>query len=150
MVRGSKAGKIWTHVWVHALVWMFVLFSIFPILQIVGISLRPGDQLYSTDLKIIPDNHTFAAFRIILTEKPFLFFLVHGNHLPLHAGLQFLPDPYHCDAKPSRAPSHGGRNSLQCPALEIVHVNKLPGESLESLYAFAQFLQLFYEFHEQE
>jgi arabinogalactan oligomer/maltooligosaccharide transport system permease protein len=75
MVRGSKAGRIWTHVWVHALVWLFVLFSIFPILQIVGISLRPGDQLYSTDLKIIPDNHTFAAFRIMFTEKPFLLWL---------------------------------------------------------------------------
>jgi arabinogalactan oligomer/maltooligosaccharide transport system permease protein len=75
MARGSRANKIWTHVWVHALVWLFVIFSIFPILQIVGISLRPGDQLYSTDLKIIPDNHTFAAFRIILTEKPFLLWL---------------------------------------------------------------------------
>ncbi len=75
MARRITAGRIWSHVWVHALVWMFVLFSIFPILQIVGISLRPGDQLYSTDLKLIPDNHTFAAYRIMLTEKPFLLWL---------------------------------------------------------------------------
>jgi arabinogalactan oligomer/maltooligosaccharide transport system permease protein len=75
MARKMTAGRIWSHVWVHALVWMFVLFSIFPILQIVGISLRPGDQLYSTDLKIIPDNYTFDAFRIMITEKPFLLWL---------------------------------------------------------------------------
>ena len=75
MARRITAGRVWSHVWVHALVWMFVLFSIFPILQIVGISLRPGDQLYSTDLKLIPDNHTFDAYRIMITEKPFLLWL---------------------------------------------------------------------------
>jgi arabinogalactan oligomer/maltooligosaccharide transport system permease protein len=75
MARRLTAGRIWSHVWVHALVWLFVLFSIFPILQIVGISLRPGDQLYSTDLKIIPDNYTFDAYRIMVTEKPFLLWL---------------------------------------------------------------------------
>ncbi|MEN8006537.1 MAG: sugar ABC transporter permease [Candidatus Krumholzibacteriota bacterium] len=75
MARRLTAGRVWNHVWVHALVWLFVLFSIFPILQIVGISLRPGDQLYSTDLKLIPDNHTFDAYRIMFTEKPFFLWL---------------------------------------------------------------------------
>ena len=65
--RGLK--KAWSHVWVHALVWLFVLFAIFPILQIVGISLRPGDQLYSTSLRLIPENATLDAYRIMITEK---------------------------------------------------------------------------------
>ncbi len=88
MVRGSRFGRIWTHVWVHALVWLFVLFSIFPILQIVGISLRPGDQLYSTDLSLIPDNHTFAAYKIMITEKPFLLWL--RNSLVVSVGTALL------------------------------------------------------------
>ena len=75
MDRRRLAGKIWNHVWVHALVWLFVIFSIFPILQIVGISLRPGDQLYSTELSLIPDGATFDAYRIMFTEKPFLLWL---------------------------------------------------------------------------
>jgi len=75
MNRNNLAGRIWNHVWVHVLVWLFVLFSIFPILQIVGISLRPGDQLYSTDLSIIPEGATFDAYRIMITEKPFLLWL---------------------------------------------------------------------------
>ena len=68
-------GRIWTQVWVHALVWLFVIFSVFPVLQIVGISLRPGDQLYSTSLQLIPDNATWEAYRIMLTEKPFLLWM---------------------------------------------------------------------------
>jgi arabinogalactan oligomer/maltooligosaccharide transport system permease protein len=47
------------------------LFAIYPVLQIINISLRPGDQLYSTDLGLIPDGATFDAYRIILFEKPF-------------------------------------------------------------------------------
>ncbi len=70
-----RLAKIWQHVWVHALVWLLVLFAVFPILQIVAISLRPGDQLYSTELQIIPDNATLDAYRIMFTEKPFLLWL---------------------------------------------------------------------------
>ncbi len=67
--------KAWRHVWIHLLVWTFVIFAVFPIIQIVGISLRPGDQLYTTDLNPIPDDATFEAYRIILFEKPFLLWI---------------------------------------------------------------------------
>ena len=75
MIVRRQAAKIWRHVWVHALVWLLVVFAVFPILQIVAISLRPGDQLYSTELQIIPDNETLDAYRIMFTEKPFLLWL---------------------------------------------------------------------------
>jgi len=74
-MAAPRVVKIWHHVWVHALVWLLILFAVFPILQIVAISLRPGDQLYSTELQLIPDNATFAAYRIMFTEKPFLLWL---------------------------------------------------------------------------
>lgn len=61
----------WRHVGVHLAVWVFVLFAIFPIVQIIGISLRPGDQLYTTSLNPIPENATLAAYRIMTQEKPF-------------------------------------------------------------------------------
>ncbi len=70
-MKNHWLSKAWGHVWVHALVWAFVLFAIYPVLQIINISLRPGDQLYSTDLGLIPDGATFDAYRIILFEKPF-------------------------------------------------------------------------------
>ncbi|MFO7653494.1 MAG: sugar ABC transporter permease [Candidatus Krumholzibacteriia bacterium] len=60
---------------VHVGVWIFVLFAVFPIMQIVAISLRPGDQLYSTSLRLIPEGATLDAYRIMLTEKPFLLWM---------------------------------------------------------------------------
>ncbi len=69
---GSKA---WKQVWLHLGVWAFVIFSVFPVLQVVTISLRPGDQLYSTELRLIPENYTFEAYRIMLTEKPFMLWM---------------------------------------------------------------------------
>jgi arabinogalactan oligomer/maltooligosaccharide transport system permease protein len=50
----------------------FALFSLYPISQIVTIALRPGDQLLSTSLALIPKGATFANFRILLTQTPFL------------------------------------------------------------------------------
>lgn len=67
--------KVWTHVWVHALVWVFVLFSIFPVLMVLNISLRPGDALYTTDLTLIPAGATLDAYRAVLVDKPFFTWL---------------------------------------------------------------------------
>jgi arabinogalactan oligomer/maltooligosaccharide transport system permease protein len=75
MARPGQAKSIWTLVWVHLLVWGFVIFSVFPVLQVVGISLRPGDKLYSPDFELIPRGATLDAYRIMLTEKPFLLWL---------------------------------------------------------------------------
>jgi len=45
--------------------------AVFPILQIVNISLRPSDQFASTSLRLIPEGATLAAYRTILFEKDF-------------------------------------------------------------------------------
>ncbi len=75
MARPGKIKAVWTSVWVHALVWSLVLFALFPVIQVIGISLRPGDQLYSTHLEIIPHGATLDAYRIMFTEKPFFLWL---------------------------------------------------------------------------
>jgi arabinogalactan oligomer/maltooligosaccharide transport system permease protein len=56
---------------------VFVLFAIYPIVQIVTVALRPGDQLLSTSLSPIPKGATLDNFRVLLTETPFLRWL--GN-----------------------------------------------------------------------
>ncbi|MBC8367808.1 sugar ABC transporter permease, partial [bacterium] len=47
------------------------LISIFPILQILNISLRPSDQFASTSLGLIPTGATFKAYAVMLFEKDF-------------------------------------------------------------------------------
>ena len=56
----------------YALLLLFAAFALYPIVQIVTIALRPGDQLLSTSLSPIPEGATLANFRILLTETPFL------------------------------------------------------------------------------
>ena len=70
--RNRTLKAAWKPVWIHALIWVFVLFAVFPVIQVIGISLRPGDQLYTTQFEIIPDNATLEAYRVMFTEKPCL------------------------------------------------------------------------------
>jgi arabinogalactan oligomer/maltooligosaccharide transport system permease protein len=63
----------------HAVLLAFVAISLYPVLNVVSISLRPGDRLRSTDLAIIPADWTFASYRALFTEQPFLTWL--GNSL---------------------------------------------------------------------
>ncbi|MEK7250045.1 MAG: sugar ABC transporter permease [Bacteroidota bacterium] len=51
------------------------MISIYPILQVVTISLRPADRLLSTSLEIIPENATFNNYVRLFTDQPFLLWL---------------------------------------------------------------------------
>jgi arabinogalactan oligomer/maltooligosaccharide transport system permease protein len=63
----------------HAVLLLFVAISLYPVLNVVSISLRPGDRLRSTDLAIIPADWTVASYVALFTEQPFLRWL--GNSL---------------------------------------------------------------------
>jgi len=56
----------------HAFLILFSLATIYPILQIITVSLRPTDSLYSTSLAMLPKNATLHAYWAILFEKQFL------------------------------------------------------------------------------
>ena len=57
---------------IHLTLWIACFLSIFPVLRIFAVSLRPGDRLLSTDLSLIPPDATLQSYHIILFEKPFL------------------------------------------------------------------------------
>ena len=63
----------------HTVLLLFVAISLYPVLNVVSISLRPGDRLRSTDLSIIPPDWTFESYVKLFTEQPFLRWL--GNSL---------------------------------------------------------------------
>jgi arabinogalactan oligomer / maltooligosaccharide transport system permease protein len=69
--RGWTPGRVLVHVFLV----FFTLATVYPILQIVTISLRPSDQLYSTSLALVPPGATLRAYRVMLFEKPFLLWL---------------------------------------------------------------------------
>ncbi len=56
----------------HLVLIVFSLISIYPVLNVISISLRPGDRLRSTDLSVIPDGACFDSYIALFTEHPFL------------------------------------------------------------------------------
>ncbi|MFH0777066.1 MAG: ABC transporter permease subunit [Candidatus Eisenbacteria bacterium] len=59
----------------HIVIVLITLATIYPIVQIVGISLRPADRLYTTSLRIVPEDATGRAYYSVLFEKDFLVWL---------------------------------------------------------------------------
>jgi arabinogalactan oligomer/maltooligosaccharide transport system permease protein len=57
---------------------VFLAISIYPILMVFSISLRPGDRLLTTSLAIIPKDATLATFKELFTERPFLQWMWHS------------------------------------------------------------------------
>ena len=51
---------------------MFAVIAVYPVLQVVTISLRPSDKLLSTSLEIIPEGATLKSYVALFTEQPFL------------------------------------------------------------------------------
>ena len=48
-----------------------VAWSIYPILRVITISIRPGDNLLNESLTIIPDDWTFENYIKLFTDHPF-------------------------------------------------------------------------------
>jgi arabinogalactan oligomer/maltooligosaccharide transport system permease protein len=73
--KHSRAKKVTGTVLVYVLLVFITIVTVYPIVQIFGISLRPANELYSTSLRIIPENASFESYRVVLFEKDFLTWL---------------------------------------------------------------------------
>jgi len=69
----------------HAVLLAFAALAVYPVLNVVSISLRPGDRLRSTDLAIIPADWSLDSYVRLFTEQPFLRWL--ANSLVVSAGV---------------------------------------------------------------
>ncbi len=65
-------NRLLTRILIYAILVVFLIISVYPVLRVFSISLRPGDRLLSTSLAIIPEDATLGNFRELLTERPFL------------------------------------------------------------------------------
>ncbi|MBI4534915.1 MAG: sugar ABC transporter permease, partial [Ignavibacteriae bacterium] len=54
---------------------VFCVIAVYPIMQVVTISLRPSDRLLSTSLEIIPDNATFRNYIDLFNDQPFILWM---------------------------------------------------------------------------
>src|ERR1043166_3778084 len=77
MKPSPKRKKLLLRLCPPAVLIMFAVIAVYPVLQVVTISLRPADKLLSTSLEIIPDGATLKSYIVLFTERPFLLWL--GN-----------------------------------------------------------------------
>jgi len=86
----SRRRTFWTpgRLLAHAVLVVVTAATLYPILQIVAISLRPADRLYSTSLAIIPPDATLEAYPTILFERDFLLWM--KNSFVVAAGVTVL------------------------------------------------------------
>ena len=78
MMRKPRDLKPTARIGAYIVLTLFSLFSIYPILRVFSISIRPGDRLLSKSLAIIPDNFNFAAYYQLLFKEPFLLWLTNS------------------------------------------------------------------------
>lgn len=74
-----QKDPLWMTVLIYTVLLVFVAFSVYPVLRVLTISLRPGDQLHSRSLAIIPDNATLASYVTLFTKTPFLRWLANSS-----------------------------------------------------------------------
>lgn len=72
-------NALFSRVSAYAVLALFAFIAIFPVLNIVTVSLRPSDQLLTRSLALIPAGATLDNYRVLLTETNFLRWL--GNSL---------------------------------------------------------------------
>lgn len=60
---------------IYLIIFIFIAISLYPILRVLTISLRPGDNLLNESLRIIPKDASFENYVKLFTEKPFLIWI---------------------------------------------------------------------------
>lgn len=63
----------------YAVLVLFSLVALFPVWQIISISLRPSDRLLSTTLELVPANATLENYRSLFTGRPFLLWMFNST-----------------------------------------------------------------------
>ena len=60
---------------IYVILIIFSLITLYPLLNVLSVALRPGDQLFSTSLKIIPEDATLENFKRAIFETDLLIWL---------------------------------------------------------------------------
>ncbi|MBT3228544.1 MAG: sugar ABC transporter permease [Candidatus Marinimicrobia bacterium] len=59
------------YIMIYSILLVAVAWSIYPILRVITISIRPGDNLLTESLSIIPDDWTFDNYIKLFVDHPF-------------------------------------------------------------------------------
>jgi arabinogalactan oligomer/maltooligosaccharide transport system permease protein len=80
MVRSKTATTVRVTA-TYAVLVVFCLIALFPVWQIVNISLRPADRLLSTSLELVPAQASFKNYVALFTERPFFTWMLNSSFI---------------------------------------------------------------------
>lgn len=83
MTVQSRRSRLLTTLTSHLILLVFVFIALFPIWQVLNISLRPGNQLLSTSLELIPVGATTDNYVKLFTDKDFLRWMLNSTLISL-------------------------------------------------------------------
>ncbi|MDZ7267442.1 MAG: ABC transporter permease subunit [candidate division KSB1 bacterium] len=66
MPKFEKTTSLTTYVLIYAVLLVVTAFAVYPILQVIGVSLRPHDMLHTTSLRLIPPEASLASYRTLI------------------------------------------------------------------------------------
>ncbi|MGC8897933.1 MAG: sugar ABC transporter permease [Bacteroidota bacterium] len=81
MKKRNSARQTFKMILTYAFLITFTLATLYPIIQVFSISLRPANKLLSTSLEIIPKDWTLEAYQKLFIEKPFLRWLANSTFI---------------------------------------------------------------------
>jgi len=73
--HSGRGDSPFRRLWINALLILACFIAIYPVLRVLSVSLRPGNQLLSTSLDIIPANATLENYTRLFTDKPFMIWI---------------------------------------------------------------------------
>ena len=84
---GGREDKPLKRVVIHTALAFAAVIAFFPILRVFSVALRPGNQLLSTDLSLIPKGATLDAFVAVLTDSDLLLWLFNSLMITIGTSL---------------------------------------------------------------
>lgn len=69
--RRTRGDTPFKRLLIHLVLIGYCIITAYPILRVIGISLRPGDRLLTQDLGIIPPDASLQSYNNVLNGKPF-------------------------------------------------------------------------------
>lgn len=78
-MRNPRALSLKGKIGAYAVLTLFAIFAVYPVITVFSISLRPAGQLLSKSLAIIPEGATLDSYHRLFFEEPFLRWM--GNSL---------------------------------------------------------------------
>jgi arabinogalactan oligomer/maltooligosaccharide transport system permease protein len=69
--RSGRTDSALKRALIHAALFVAALIAAFPVVRVLGVALRPNDELLQREFSIIPENPTLGAFGHVLTGTAF-------------------------------------------------------------------------------